>query len=150
MLLSNRALNYYSPMFIITTGRITLESPIKFAVIPGPRLSFLSHIEVWCFPLQILQVFLLSQSLARSLALVQLKHKRLSARIFFLSFTSEGYPKTSPVFFKQKFSVFNFLSRSAICLSMISNAVLAGSLLCRKREKAVPRFLIKLRFIHLI
>ena len=83
--LSNRVLNLYLPTFMTTTGWITLESPIKFSVILDSRLSFQSHIEVWCFPLQILQVFLLLQSLAWYLAPVQLKHKRLSSSIFFLS-----------------------------------------------------------------
>ena len=55
----------------------------------------------------------------------------------------------SPVFFKRKFNVFNLPSRSATCLLMIPTRSWQGRH-CRKREKAVPRFLINSRFIHLI
>ena len=83
--LSSNALNLNPPIFTTTTGWITEVFPTLFAVIPGLRVFDLSHNDVWCWALQFWHVDLLLQSSALCFDPVQLKHRRFSRKIFFLS-----------------------------------------------------------------
>ena len=90
-LLSRSARNWYPSIFTTTTGCMTADSPTWFAVMPGSRaggnICGFSQIDLWRFPLQVWQDVWLLHSVALR-GPVQLKHRRLEARIDFRRLTS--------------------------------------------------------------
>ena len=86
--LSNRFLNYYPLLLTTTTGWITAELPMWFALIPGSRAWtckwVLSH-DVLCLAWQTWKVDLFLNSLALCRIPEQLKHIRFFRNTFFLA-----------------------------------------------------------------